>query len=572
MEVKAKRTTARPWLGGLAAVGVAWALAACGGGGGDDDDPTGSIENPSTQQYPAGVWSGQSNGQNFFGFVDPGVSGNSGTGGFFYFARGGEDDSGYDGLYGNLSVTGTRAAASNAVYYTRPPVASGTGVFTSPIALSGTFAGRETRSWTSSNGAFSGNYTDPTNANSRWAFRLAYDPLQSNRSSTLAIDSGIQGAYRGATLDRTGWGIYVDWAGRISGRNANCQIYGTVEPRTPANTLSTNPFYSVSLQLAAAFNAPSNASCADAGGRLDGTAFVRYAADGTKQGIVLFARRGAANTVIFDGDYLAPRPPTELVTTPRTFDIGAADNAGQNPGGSWSGRDAFTGERIDAIVLRNGSFFLYRNGGQGDVLYNAAALGLGVDASSSRFYSSSATYWRRDTRTPYTGVHIAGDVKTGSSLQGLHDDPSKQDTNNGLPSAFSLAYQPVAAPATIDSVRGRTYANQVTASFGNSPLVRTLTIAEAAVNGSYAFTGTASAGCKVSGVIWPQVENGNMLTVDSLLYESVSDTGATSCAIAGTSQQGVLVVDSPDSVRMLTAYETASERAFTIFIGQVGTP
>ena len=234
-------------------------LASCGGGGGDDSDigAGGGTDSGSSsgQQYPAGIWSGTSGGQTFFGIIDPGSA--TGTSGFYYFSRGGTDAMGFDGLYGtDLQTTGGRVTSNSGVYYQRPADEQGTGTFVTSIALTGTLSGRGTPSWTSANATFNGNYTNPGNSATRLQFTSSYDVNLAKRTANLSLNGGIQGAYMGATSDTSGWGLYVDWAGRISGRSGNCQLYGSVLPQS-----SGGPFYNVTITLA---NTIDGTTCAQA--------------------------------------------------------------------------------------------------------------------------------------------------------------------------------------------------------------------------------------------------------------------------------------------------------------------
>ncbi|KAF1021379.1 MAG: hypothetical protein GAK30_01864 [Paracidovorax wautersii] len=548
-------------------------VAACGGGGGDDSDPTGSDSSSSAQQYPAGVWRGTSAGQDFFGIVDPGTSGSAGTGGFFYFARYNVDGRGPDSFYGDLSTSGSRVAASNGTYYTTPQdILDGTGVWAFNLALTGTVSGRASPSWTSANGTFSGSYVSPYNSAARLQFSTTYDSNLSNRGSYVtSIGGGIQGAYRGDRADRSGWGVYVDWAGRVTGRNGNCQFSGRIVPRG-----DSSPFYDVTLTLA---NAP-DATCGQATHNMEGRAVVRYDSAGNKTGLWLVTRTvsGTRNTYVLDGDFRAAG------TQPGTFAIGTIASTAQNPVGSWTGKDAFMGEDVDLVVLPGSGqeFMMYRRKGAGDVLYSTAGLSTlsddyckGLSVNTGEFCTASAVFWRRGSAssagTLYSGVHFAGAVATGSTLKAIHDDPATSSSNNGLPSAISLDYvnAPSASAATLFAalLNGQTYSNGSEApTFGSRPVLTDITVAlKSGSTSVYEVTGNTSSGCEVKGTVSSTASSAasNMFSVTGLSY-----TGGTVCP--SDAQYGVLVVDSVDS-NVTTALSarllTASAGQFTIFAG-----
>lgn len=547
-------------------------LASCGGGGGDDSDigAGGGTDSGSSsgQQYPAGIWSGTSGGQTFFGIIDPG--GATGTSGFYYFSRGGIDAMGFDGLYGtDLQTMGGRVTSNSGVYYQRPADEQGTGTFVTSIALTGTLSGRGTPSWTSANATFNGNYTNPSNSATRLQFTSSYDVNLAKRTANLSLNGGIQGAYRGSTSDTSGWGLYVDWAGRISGRSGSCQLYGAVLPQGTGG-----PFYNVTITLA---NTIDGTTCAQAGHNLSGRAIVRYSTDDVKTGLWLAVRSvsGTRNTFILDGNFEA----TDSTTVPRSFDVGTIATTTQVPAGIWKGTDPFSSEAIDMVVLANNQFLMYRNSGNGDVFYNPS--NIGMETASGGFYSQNNIFWRRSTDTLYNNMHFAGAVATRTSLKAIYDDPSKQSANgstlayNGLPAAMSLTPAATSARevAFVGELTGQTYRSTNSAGFGSQPRVTSITIGSTAnTDGSYPFSGTASGGCTVKGAITPIRESiqtaGNMFSVSDLSY-SVA-TGSTSCSQSGTdTQSGVLIVDLNASnqisaVRVLTASGTG----FTIFLGQ----
>ncbi|CAK7049677.1 hypothetical protein EV679_0228 [Kerstersia gyiorum] len=568
----------------------AFALAACGGGDGDDSD-IGEGPISTTSQYPAGVWSGKSgDGQTMFGIVDPGSAGVTGSNGNFFFARGGTDETGYDGLYGNWTQSGGRFSATNATYYMRPAVSTGTGSFRSIASVTATVAGRTTAAWNTDSGTMDGRFTSPYSASTFITFGMEYDNLLSSQDSNLLITNGIQGAYRGDTSDGGGWALYVDWAGRLSGRSGNCRFYGMVTPRSDAaNSGATSPFYSVSMTLYNDFGSTTSNTCEQAGNALTGTAIVRYDDSYQKSGIWLATRLGNINTYILDGTYLKPG---NTAAIPRTFNTFASNtaSAATNPIGSWSGTDPFTGQAVNMVVLPNHEYLMYRGSGDGDVLYSITRLGM--EGSNGQFYADDALFWRRYNDTIYSGIHFAGTLRNENvgntvKLRGLYDDPSNNFSSTairGLPTATEMSYvQPPQETGTelFQAVRngGRYEGEGGWLSFGSRPVLTSLTVEEIMTTndddepvgtGRYRIVGDATKGCKAVALLnnQPSSEAKNMFGVDSLQYSDVTEG---SCSYKGhLAQNGVLIVDTVTTsggklvakdIRLLVA----ANDGFTIF-------
>lgn len=571
-------------------------LAACGGGDGDDGDVDGGPSS-TTKQYPAGIWSGTSgDGQAVFGIVDPGASGVSGQSGFFYFARGGADATGYDGLYGNWMQSGAQFSSNSANYYIRPATTSGKGSFVTGLSVVNTVSGRTTAAWNTDTGTMSGRFRSPYNASSFITLSLSYDSLLSSRDSTLNISNGIQGAYRGDTSDGGGWALYIDWAGRLTGRSGNCRFYGNVSPRSDAaNSGSTSPFYTVSMTL---YNDFSTTTCDQAGSTLTGDAIVRYSSTYEKEGIWLATRSGSQNTFILDGRYL-PQIYTQggVAPIPRTFNTYASNiaSAATNPIGVWAGKDPFSGLATNMIVLPNQQYLLYREDGLGDVLYSIRQIGM--EGSNGLFYADNAVFWRNNNDTFYTGLHFAGSLRTestGTYLRALFDDPSNSYSStaiNGLPSATEMTY--VAPPSgTSASLRAallsgaRYVSDGASFSFGGRPNVTSLTISEIMVpdannkpvgSGRYRLVAEANLGCKATALLSTSssASSPNMFGVESLVYSN--DSYGSTCAYTENAdvQQGVIVVNTTrvnannTVVASSITLATASAKGFTIFKGAV---
>ncbi|CAM4307946.1 hypothetical protein KESI111651_12995 [Kerstersia similis] len=546
----------------------ALALTACGGGDGDDSD-IGEGPISTTRQYPAGVWSGKSgDGQTMFGIVDPGNAGVTGSSGNFFFARGGTDETGYDGLYGNWTQSGARFSASNATYYMRPAVSTGTGAFRSIASVTATVSGRTTATWNTETGTMDGRFTSPYSASTFITFGMEYNGLLSSQDSNLFIANGIQGAYRGDTADGGGWALYVDWAGRLSGRSGNCRFYGTVTPRSDAaNSGSTSPFYSVTMTLYNDFGSTTSNTCEQTGNVLTGTAIVRYDDSYQKSGIWLATRLGNINTYILDGSYL---PQANNTSIPRTYNTFANNTASaeNNPIGSWTGTDPFTGQVVNMVVLPNHEYLMYRGNGDGDVLYSITRLGM--EGSSGQFYANDALFWRRYSDTIYSGIHFAGTLRRENvgdtiKLRGLYDDPSNNFSSTairGLPTATEMNFvkpPPETGTELFQAVlNGGSYSGEGGwLSFGNRPVLKSLTVEEVMTvdtdnnpvgTGNYRIVGDATQGCKAEALLdnLPSDRASNMFGVYGLSY---TDVISGSCAyVSHLKQNGVLIVDSVTTV------------------------
>lgn len=540
------------------------ALVSCGGGSGDDSDATGSDSSSSSQQYPGGVWTGTSGTSTFFGVVDPGTSG---TGGFFYFAKGGGTN-GYDGIYGSLATSGRQATGSGVTYYAQPSGSTSTGTFTTASRFVATVANMALgRSSTS--GTMSGSYTVSSSTST---FSLAFNHDLSNPSggANVSFASGLQGYYSGATTDGSGWGLYIDWNGRISGRNASCLLTGTATPRTASAVASGqvdtggDEFYDVSITL----SDPYDWGCKSAGTVLSGLAVV-HSTSGSKDGIWLFARNTVPNTFVLNGSY-APLKTLSLGGTTTTVgsDIATLSSTACTstlPTGIWS--SVSSSDDIQAVVLPSGSYFLYRNGNQGDIVFGSNLRSQDANlyaASARRFLAEKGIYYERSSGDTWGGITVRGDVCRTSSnvgtLYGLYDDPS---VTTGIPSAFKLALDAVTTNFSASSLLGTYTSNVIT--FGGSSTV-SMTVAANASNSSVLnLSATMGNGCAITATISSESLSAqssaqyatNMYAVSNLTY--AVNASATSCSLSGgPTQSGILVADTTDGatvsgIRILTA-------------------
>ncbi|WP_313303450.1 hypothetical protein [Diaphorobacter sp.] len=544
-----------PSLRWLALVLSSALLASCGGGGSDDGD-TGPI--PGTQQYPGGIWEGVvgsgASQRVMVGYIDPGPDG---KGGEFFLARGAAGASGYDALYGRLSVNVTSVQATGVTYFSVQD-----GKFASALSLRGTATADKVTGKTS---IISGNYSNATNTiaatGASTPFKLTYSKLNDypGRADLIA------GTYRGSGLFGGSWVFTVSPTGVLSGRVGGCQVQGSATPRA-----ADSPVYSINMGLSG-----DETSCGASGTQQSGLAILRFDESKVPNGIWVFTRNatGTDNTFVLNG--LAD---SRQVVTPSPVPLSAA--------GNWAGTLSLpAGTAGDTslwgTVLPDGGLFFYTNSSFDHNALYGRLISYNNDATTNRFVTASdGVYFDRlkaATGTYYESVLIdstlesSGTASTATRLTGTYSYPAQP---GGYPTGFTMLPDPLyvlpagkqpSVPLIVGNYR------MDGAGFGGHT-----TSLKVETDGT--ITGSTSNGCLIVGKLLGNLGTGqNLYRVEAFGYlqdPKVALGNIITCELAtGPSQSGsaAALFDAAGNVtglRVLSAgLSLTGKRTHTVFVG-----
>lgn len=500
-------------------------LVSCGGGGDSGGSSGGGGGTTDTQQSATGVWVGKAGPtgaeRDFFGLVLP-----AGT---FYFAKKNGAGPGYDGLFGDLTVAFPDALSSNnATYYSTQD-----GKFLSGTKVSGTV-----KTTTS----ISGRFTDPkgtaaTTGNTLVPYTVSYSKVMYETDSSLPR---IAGTYRSGNDLGAVWNLVITAAGKLSGTINGCAVTGTISIRDTAFNVYT-------AQLNFAASSSGGVSCSASSQQ--GIALVEYDATATKTGIWIMTTNagGTANVQVLIGKSDSSVPTIEPSTTQQVAE------------GIWSGSVVSGGvtQNLTSVVLPSSGnqyqyFFFKELGAAYDGLYSGGGA-LIVGDNTSLMSSIGGVYYAGDTSAFTGGVSISGDVKTGGNMVGSYTDPTAGNTQ----SQFSLAYNTslYQRASSLAIIQGSYRSGSA---FGSSS---TITIA---ADGTISGTHPSSSTCAVGG-------QATVINAAKNLYQINLSFSGSSCALLGTTQTGVAVVQFNGGVKsglwLLTAGGSGTTRQSTIFIG-----
>lgn len=506
-------------------------LSGCGGGGSDDLDNTGPL--PGAQQFPGGIWEGTTgsgaSARSVFGYIDPG---SDGKGGDFYFAKGSAGNSGYDSLYGRLSVNVTSVLATNVTYFSGQD-----GKFAQGLNLRGTASANTVTGRTA---VISASYSDPIGTlaatGASTPLKLEYSPLN-NYAARAEL---LAGTYRGGSVFGGGWMLTIGAQGAVSGYVGSCSLTGSAGIQSSGSAV-----YRFNLNLLG-----DEVLCPNTGTGQGGVAVLKFdPTTGLRTGIWVLTRNtaGLPTTYVLNGsaDAVNPSPPSPV---------------GQSAAGHWAG----TGNAgTTAVVLPDNAYFFYKRVGTGyDVLYGTL---LGGD-QSSLFTSNDGVYFanQRSVQNQYSGgVTVTADARTGESFTGNYADP----TLGGASVRFVNGPDPVypylsPIPQSVAALAGVYRSNAV--GFGGAST--TLDIGPLGT-----LTGTTSDGCELAAQLQPypaSQANLNVYRVESLTYKGL-------CPQAGAPLQSGMASAQFDTsgtrvigLRILAAGQGPSgQRANTVFLG-----
>ena len=512
---------------------LAVVLSGCGGGGGSDDlNNAGPL--PGAQQFPGGIWEGTTGSgattRSVFGYIDPG---SDGRGGDFYFAKGTAGNSGYDSLYGRLSVNVTSVLATNVTYFSGQD-----GKFAQGLSLRGTASANLVTGRTAT---ISASYSDPvgtlaaTGANT--PIRLAYSPLNNYTARTELL----AGTYRGGGVFGGGWMLTISAQGTVSGYVGSCSLTGNAGIQS-----SNSAVYRINLNLQG-----DPVLCPSTGTGQAGVAVLKYEPNtGLRTGIWVLTRHttGQPTTYVLDGsaDAVNLAPPLPV---------------GQSAAGHWA--PAGSSADLTAVVLPDNAYFFYKRVGTGyDVLYGTLLGG----ALSSLFASSDGVYFanQRSVQNQYSGgVTLNADARTGESFTGNYADPTLRGASIQFVTRPDTVYPYLSlTPQSLAALAGLYRSNAV--GFGGAST--SLDISPVGV-----LTGTTSDGCDVTAQLQPYPAgqgNLNVYRVESLAYTGLCPQAGgplqSGVASAQFDASGTRIV----GLRILAAGQGPSgRRANTVFLG-----
>jgi hypothetical protein len=511
------------------------ALSGCGGGGSDDLDNVGPL--PGAQQFPGGIWEGTTgsgaSARSVFGYIDPG---SDGKGGDFYFAKGAAGNSGYDSLYGRLSVNVTSVLATNATYFSGQD-----GKFAQNLNLRGTASANTV---TGKTAVISASYSDPIGT---LAATGATTPLKleySQLNNYAARAELLAGTYRGGSVFGGGWMLTIGAQGAVSGYVGSCSLTGSAGIQS-----SNSAVYRINLNLLG-----DEVLCPSTGTGQGGVAVLKFdLTTGLRTGIWVLTRNtaGQPTTYVLNGSADAVNP-------------GQPSPVGQSAAGHWAGTgNAIGNAGTTAVVLPDNAYFFYKRVGTGyDVLYGTLLGG----TQSSLFTSSDGVYFanQQPVQNQYSGgVTVNADARTGESFTGSYADP----TLGGASTRFVNSPDPVypylsPIPQSVAALAGLYRSNAV--GFGGAST--SLDISPLG-----ALTGTTSDGCELAAQLQPypaSQANLNVYRVESLAYKGL-------CPQAGAPLQSGMASAQFDAsgtritgVRILAVGQGPSgQRVNTVFLG-----
>ena len=510
-------------------------LSGCGGGGSNDLDNAGPV--PGVQQFPGGIWEGTTGSgastRSVFGYIDPG---SDGKGGDFYFAKGAAGNSGYDSLYGRLSVNVTSVLATNVTYFSGQD-----GKFAQGLNLRGTASANPT---TGKTAIISASYSDPIGTlaatGATTPLRLEYSQLN-NYTARAEL---LAGTYRGGSLFGGGWMLTISAQGAVSGYVGSCSLTGSAGIQS-----SSSAVYRINLNLLG-----DEVLCPNTGTGQGGVAVLKFdPTTGLRTGIWVLTRNtaGLPTTYVLNGsaDAVSPAQPLPV---------------GQNAAGHWAGTNNAAGNAgVTAVVLPDNAYFFYKRVGTGyDVLYGTLLGG----AQSSLFTSSDGVYFanQQSVQNQYSGgVTLNADARTGESFTGSYADPTVGGASTRFVTGPDTGYPYFSlTPQSLATLAGLYRSNAV--GFGGAST--SLDISPAGV-----LTGTTSDGCDITAQLQPYQAgqaNLNVYRVESLAYAGLCpQAGAplqSGVASAQFDASGTRVI----GLRILAAGQGPSgQRANTVFLG-----
>lgn len=510
-------------------------ISGCGGGGDDDPDNTGPVSG--TQQYPGGIWEGTTGAgataRSVFGYIDPGADG---KGGDFYFAKGAAGNSGYDAIYGRLSVNITSVVATNVTYFSDQD-----GKFSQGLTLRGTASADPVTKKTTS---ISASYSDPVGTlaatGSATPIKLRYSVLN-NYAARAEL---LQGTYRGGSVFGGGWMLTISPLGSVTGYIGSCILTGNAGVQS-----SNSAVYSINFNLQG-----EEALCPSASSGQTGVAILKYdPTTGARTGIWVLTRNayGPSTTYVLNGaaDVGGSGPPSAV---------------GQKAAGYWTGTTNLVGSSdFTAVVLPDNAYFFYRLVGIGyDVLYGTFVGG----ELSSLSTSNDGVYFanQQSANNRYTGgVTVNADARAGDSFVGSYVDPTRGGASTRFvtrPDPFYPYMSPV--PQSLALLTG-VYSSTAVGFGGASASIK--------VSALGVVTGSTTDGCLVAAQLQPYPAlqtNLNAYRVEGLAYKGT-------CAQAGAVLQSGMASAQFDAsgtkvtgLRILAAGLTPDGgRANTVFLG-----
>jgi hypothetical protein len=492
---------------------------------------------PGAQQFPGGIWEGTTgsgaSARSVFGYIDPG---SDGKGGDFYFAKGAAGNSGYDSLYGRLSVNVTSVLATNATYFSGQD-----GKFAQNLNLRGTASANTV---TGKTAVISASYSDPIGT---LAATGATTPLKleySQLNNYAARAELLAGTYRGGSVFGGGWMLTIGAQGAVSGYVGSCSLTGSAGIQS-----SNSAVYRINLNLLG-----DEVLCPSTGTGQGGVAVLKFdLTTGLRTGIWVLTRNtaGQPTTYVLNGSADAVNP-------------GQPSPVGQSAAGHWAGTgNAIGNAGTTAVVLPDNAYFFYKRVGTGyDVLYGTLLGG----TQSSLFTSSDGVYFanQQPVQNQYSGgVTVNADARTGESFTGSYADP----TLGGASTRFVNSPDPVypylsPIPQSVAALAGLYRSNAV--GFGGAST--SLDISPLG-----ALTGTTSDGCELAAQLQPypaSQANLNVYRVESLAYKGL-------CPQAGAPLQSGMASAQFDAsgtritgVRILAVGQGPSgQRVNTVFLG-----